>query len=148
MPSTSSLYKDRSESRTLDPPSPPGTHLTDTSVWIGIGVGSPSELENMEEGKAGGGAEKMKRSASELALEEWVRMVMIAPPPQHHHQGHHPPQDYCYDSPHTTSSSITDAPLSLDNGVSLGLLSRPTSRLRHLIMSICIRIAGDQWSWQ
>lgn len=125
MPSTSSLYKGRSESRTLDPASPPGTYLTDTSVWIGIGVGSPSELEHMEEGKAGGGgAEKMKRSASELALEEWLRILMIAPPPQHRHKDHHPTQDYCYDSPHTTSSSITDAPpLWLDNWVSLGLVS-------------------------
>ncbi|XP_048133116.1 basic leucine zipper 9 [Rhodamnia argentea] len=84
----------------------------------------------MQEGKAGG-AEKMKGSASELALEELLRIIMIASPPQHHHQeqDHHPPpQDYCYDSPHTTSSSITDAPpLSLDNWD----ISGPGSDHRH-----------------
>ncbi|KAK3439693.1 hypothetical protein EUGRSUZ_C03986 [Eucalyptus grandis] len=65
----------------------------------------------MEEGKAGGGAEKMKKSASELGLEESMRIMMIAPSPEHHHLDHHPPHNYCYDSPHTTSiSCITDAP--------------------------------------
>lgn len=72
----------------------------------------------MEEGKAGGGgaAEKMKRSASELALDELLQIMMIGP------QDHPPLHDYCYDSPHSTITSITDAPpLSLHNWVSLGL---------------------------
>ncbi|XP_030475470.2 basic leucine zipper 9 isoform X1 [Syzygium oleosum] len=66
----------------------------------------------MEEGKAGGGgaAEKMKRSASELALDELLQIMMIGP------QDHPPLHDYCYDSPHSTITSITDAPpLSLHN---------------------------------